>query len=53
MVKLTIDGKEVPDQIYVGKLASHPESSSFTVLAHPGNGAEKKVSATTPKTGKK
>ena len=51
--KLTIDGKEVPDQIFVGKLCSNPESSSFTLLAHPGNGAEKKVSATPPKSGKK
>ena len=52
--KLTIDGKEVPEQVYVGKLCSHPESSSFTVAAHPGeNNPEKRISAGPQKTGKK
>jgi hypothetical protein len=34
---LKIDGDEVPQQIYVGKLGDHPDSATFVVPAHPTN----------------
>ena len=32
---LTIDGKDMPDRIFIGKRGDHPESSSFELSAHP------------------
>ena len=34
-LKLTIDGKNAPDRIFIGKRGDHPESTTFEVVAHP------------------
>jgi hypothetical protein len=41
---LKIDGKEVPQQIYVGGRGDHPDTSTFTVAAHPTNKSVERVS---------
>jgi len=33
---LKVDGKEVPDDIFVGAKNSHPKSATFSLPAHPG-----------------
>jgi hypothetical protein len=32
---LTIDGKEIPDRIFIGKRGDNPETSTFEFAAHP------------------
>lgn len=50
---LKIDGKDVAQEIYVGKGASHPVSASFTVAAHPGETHGAPATASSPKIEKK
>ena len=48
---LKIDGNEVPQQIFVGKRGDHPEASTFSVAAHPGeNNPDKKVTGNSKNT---
>ena len=39
---LKIDGRDVPEQICVGKRGDHPDSSTFVLDAHPGDKREVK-----------
>ena len=39
---LKIDGRDVPEQICIGKSADHPDSSTFALDAHPGDHREAK-----------
>jgi hypothetical protein len=40
---LKIDGKDVPDQVFVGKRGDNPESSTFMLVAHPGENNPGKI----------
>ena len=46
-----IDGKDVPDQVFVGKRGDNPDSSTFTLVAHPGDSNPEKVTGGEKKTG--
>jgi len=48
---LRIDGKDVPDQIFVGKRGDNPASSTFVVVAHPGENNPEKITGGAKKTG--
>jgi hypothetical protein len=48
---LMIDGKEVPNQIFVGKRGDNPASSTFVVTAHPGENNPDKLSTGAKKNG--
>lgn len=48
---LKIDGQSVPDQIFVGRRGDNPESSTFAVVAHPGENNPEKVTGGAKKTG--
>jgi len=37
---LKIDGRDLPDQIFVGRRGDNPESTTFVVDAHPGDRRE-------------
>ena len=50
---LKIDGKDVPDQILVGKRGDNPDSSSFSCAAHPGQKNPEQVTGGAKKTGNK
>jgi hypothetical protein len=42
---LMIDGKEMPDRVFVGKRGDNPATATFAVVAHPGQNPEKTTGA--------
>lgn len=48
---LKIDGKEMPDRVFVGKRGDNPDSTTFTLIAHPGENNPEKVTGGAKKSG--